>query len=170
MKLLVAEDHQDTSLLYKMTLEDRGHEVRIENNGEDSLKNYQKEFQNITLNTDPAEHIPPYDSVILDYKLPKINGIEVGNEILAINPRQRIIFASAYPLTEESLIKPVEGIRHDIDILSKPFTPQTLVDKVESRDVYSELQKLNVDIDCIKVANFRHDQLRDMLRILKRES
>jgi CheY-like chemotaxis protein len=68
MKLLVAEDHYDTSLLYKMTLEDRGHEVKIESNGEDSLKNYQKEFQHVTLNTHPAEHIPPYDSVILDYK------------------------------------------------------------------------------------------------------
>jgi DNA-binding LytR/AlgR family response regulator len=34
--------------------------------------------------------------------MPKINGIEVGKEILAVNPRQRIIFASAYPLTNES--------------------------------------------------------------------
>jgi CheY-like chemotaxis protein len=169
MKLLVAEDHHDTSLLYKMTLEDKGHEVKIENNGEESLKTYQKEFQNVTLNTDPAEHIQPYDSVILDYDMPKINGIEVGNEILAVNPRQRIIFASAYSLTEESLIKPVDGIRHDIDILVKPFTPQTLVDKVENKDIYIELQKHNVDIECIKVANFRHDQLRDILRILKRE-
>ena len=111
MKLLVGEDHYDTSVVYKTTLEDRGHEVRIEYNGEDSLKNYQEEFQKVTLNTDPTKHIPPYDSVILDYKMPKINGIEVGKEILAVNPRQRIIFASAYPLSKESIInKPVEGI------------------------------------------------------------
>lgn len=75
MKLLVGEDHYDTSLLYKTTLEDRGHEVRIENNGEDSLKNYQEELRQVTLNSNPMEHIQPYDSVILDYKLPKINGI-----------------------------------------------------------------------------------------------
>jgi hypothetical protein len=37
------------------------------------------------------EHILPYDSVVLDYKIPRINAIEVGKEILAVNPRQRII-------------------------------------------------------------------------------
>jgi CheY-like chemotaxis protein len=170
MKLLVGEDHYDTSVVYKTTLEDRGHEVRIEYNGEDSLKNYQEEFQKVTLNTDPTKHIPPYDSVILDCKMPKINGIEVGKEILAVNPRQRIIFASAYLLTEESLIEPMKGIKHDVEILHKPFTQQALVDKVENKEIYSELQKLNIDIDCIKAADFRHDQLREMLRILKNRS
>lgn len=167
MKILVGEDHYDTSLVYKKILEDRGHEVRIENNGEDSLKNYQEEFQQITLNSDPMEHIQPYDSVILDYKIPKINAIEVGKEILAVNPRQRIIFASAYLLTEESLIEPIQGIKHDVEILHKPFTQQTLVDKVEDKAIYFELEKYNIDIDCIKAADFRHDQLRDMLRILR---
>ena len=171
MKLLVAEDHYDTSLLYKMTLEERGHEVRIENNGEDSLKNYQEELQKVNINTDPSEHIQPYDSVILDYKMPKINGIEVGKEILAVNPRQRIIFASAYPLSKESIInKPVEGIRSNVDILRKPFTQQTLVEKIENKETYSELQEFDVDIDCIKAADFRHDQLKDMLRILKKDT
>jgi CheY-like chemotaxis protein len=77
-------------------LEDRGHEVRIENSGEDSLKDYQEVFQQVTLNSDPMEHIQPYDSVVLDYKIPKINAIEVGKEILAVSPSQRIIFASAH--------------------------------------------------------------------------
>ena len=151
-------------------MEDRGHEVRIENSGEDSLKDYQEVFQQVTLNSDPMEHIQPYDSVVLDYKIPKINAIEVGKEILAVNPRQRIIFASAYLLTEESLIEPMKGIKHDVEILHKPFTQQALVDKVENKEIYSELQKLNIDIDCIKAADFRHDQLREMLRILDRKS
>jgi CheY-like chemotaxis protein len=77
-------------------LEDRGHEVRIENSGEDSLKDYQEVFQQVTLNSDPMEHIQPYDSVVLDYKIPKINAIEVGKEILAVSPSQTIIFASAH--------------------------------------------------------------------------
>jgi CheY-like chemotaxis protein len=168
MKLLVGEDHYDTSVIYKTTLEERGHEVRIENNGEDSLKNYQEEFQKITLNSDPTKHIQPYDSVILDYKMPRINGLEVGKEILAVNPRQRIIFASAYFVPEDSLIEPIQGTKPDIEILQKPFTQQTLVDKVEYKEIYSELEKFNVDIDYIKAADFRHDQLRDMLEILRK--
>jgi FixJ family two-component response regulator len=40
-----------------------------------------------------VEHIQPYGAVILDYKMPKVNGIDVEKEILSVNPRQRIIFA-----------------------------------------------------------------------------
>ena len=170
MKILVGEDHYDTSLVYKKILEDRGHEVRIENNGEDSLKNYQEELQQVTLYSDATEHTQPYDSVILDYKIPKINAIEVGKEILAVNPRQRIIFASAFLLPLDSLIDPIQGKKQDVEILQKPFTQQTLVDKVEDKEIYSDLRKLNVDINCIKVADFRHDQLRDILRILRERS
>jgi CheY-like chemotaxis protein len=70
--------------VFKKILEDRGHEVRIENNGENSLKDYQEVFQQVTLNSDPMEHIQPYDSVVLDYKIPKINAIEVGKDILLL--------------------------------------------------------------------------------------
>jgi CheY-like chemotaxis protein len=63
-----------------MTSEDRGHELRFENNAEDSLKNYQEELQQVTLNSDPGELIQPYSALILDCKMPKINGIEVGKK------------------------------------------------------------------------------------------
>jgi len=42
-----------------------------------------------------------YDVVILDYKMPGVNGMDVAKEIFKINPNQRIIFASAY--VEETL-------------------------------------------------------------------
>jgi CheY-like chemotaxis protein len=40
----------------------------------------------------------PFDVVVLDYKMPSKDGMEVAKEILQINPYQRIIFASAYVL------------------------------------------------------------------------
>jgi response regulator RpfG family c-di-GMP phosphodiesterase len=36
------------------------------------------------------------DAVILDYRIPRKDGIEVAKEILEINPKQRKTFASAY--------------------------------------------------------------------------
>ncbi|WKT57408.1 response regulator [Candidatus Nitrosotenuis chungbukensis] len=41
----------------------------------------------------------PFDVVVLDQSMPKKSGSEVAEEILEANPRQKIIFASAYALT-----------------------------------------------------------------------
>ena len=54
-------------------------------------------------------HIQPFDAVILDYKMQDMDGIEVANEILEINPQQRIIFASAY--IKETLLDSVKTIK-----------------------------------------------------------
>jgi hypothetical protein len=64
----------------------------------------------------------------------------------------------------------MQGIRQDVEIIRKPFVQQTLVDTIEDKEIYTELEKFNVDIDCIKAADIRHDQLRDMLQILKKRS
>ena len=48
------------------------------------------------LNSSPSLLPPPFDAVILDYRMPRKDGLEVAKEILELNPRQRIIFASAY--------------------------------------------------------------------------
>ena len=44
----------------------------------------------------PPSTTSPFDVVVLDYKMPGKDGMEVAKEILTINPDQRIIFASAY--------------------------------------------------------------------------
>src|ERR687886_1940532 len=143
MKLLIAEDEQDTALVYKLALQDRGHQVTITNNGQDCLDVYHLELQNVTLSTDPSKHIQPFDAVILDYKMPKINGIEVAKEILAVNPHQRIIFASAY--VKETLLDTIKSLKQITEVVQKPFGVNILIDTVEDKETYSELQKLNVD-------------------------
>ncbi|HYZ50659.1 MAG TPA: response regulator [Nitrososphaeraceae archaeon] len=166
MKILLAEDDRDTATLYKKTLEERGHQVIITSNGKGCLDVYHKELCDITLNTDPSKHIQPFDAVILDYKMPKINGMEVAKEILAVNPHQRIIFASAY--VKETLVDSIQQLNQIVELLQKPFGENELIDTIEDKEIYSELQKLNVKIEDIKVANFRHDQLRELLETLKK--
>src|ERR671938_1607430 len=165
MKILLAEDDRDTTTLYKKTLEERGHQVIFTSNGKGCLDVYHKELRDITLNTDPSKHIQPFDAVILDYKMPKINGMQVAKEILAINSHQRIIFASAY--VKETLIDAIQQLNQIVELLQKPFSRDMLIDAIEDKEIYSQLQKFNVKIDLVKAANLRHEQLRDILEVLK---
>lgn len=167
MRILLAEDHEDTAVVYKAALGDKGHVVVHTTNGEDCLKVYHNEFQIASVHSDAREHIQPFDAVILDYNMPRMNGLEVAKEILACNPHQRIIFASAY--LQDLLIDSIHQLNQLVEILNKPFSEQELIDTVEDKSIYSELKELNVNIDDFKNANFRHEQLRDTLDILKKQ-
>jgi CheY-like chemotaxis protein len=166
MKILLAEDDNDTAILFKRALEERGHQVINTNNGKGCLDVYHKELQDITLNTDPSQHIQPFDALVLDYKMPKINGMQVAKEILAVNPHQRIIFASAY--VKETLIDSIQQLNQMVELLQKPFGENELIDTIEDKEIYSELQKFDIKIEEVKAANFRHEQLRELLETLKK--
>jgi CheY-like chemotaxis protein len=162
--VLIAEDNKDTAMLYKMALEQRHHRVVVAYDGEDCLKTYHEVSQHIRFNTINISQ--PFDAVLLDYKLPKINGIEVATEILAVNPHQRIIFASAY--VKETLIDSIKELKQVVELMQKPFGERVLIDTIEDRDAYEQLQKLNVDLDIIKAVNPTHEQIVDLLERLQR--
>ena len=117
MKILIADDDQDTALSYRRVLERRGHQVLVTNTGEECLITYHEEFKKITSERDATEHIQPYDAVVIDYKMPQIDGIQVAKEILAVNQHQRIIFASAY--VKETLLDSVKGAKPICGITAK---------------------------------------------------
>jgi two-component system cell cycle response regulator CpdR len=62
--------------------------------------------------------------------MPKKSGVEVAKEILDKKPNQRIIFASAYDIN--SLLKAPGSIPESIEILEKPFSLNTMINKVQS--------------------------------------
>jgi DNA-binding NtrC family response regulator len=104
--------------------------------------------------------------VVLDCKMPHINGIEVAKEILAVNPHQRIIFASAY--IKDTVIDSIKNLRHVMmESVQKPFELKRLIDLIEDKMVYQELKRLNVDIDIIKAVNPTHEQVSDLLERLQ---
>lgn len=172
LKILVAEDEQDIALLYKRALEDRKHQVLITTNGEDCLKTYHEVCQSIRFDSQQSGYNIstginnlPFDVVILDCKMPYINGIEVAKEILAVNPHQRIIFASAY--VKDTVIDSIKNLKKLTEAIQKPFEIQKLIDLIEDKRIYEELQKLNVDIDIVKAVNPTHEQIVDLLERLQ---
>lgn len=167
MNILVAEDERDVALLYKKALEGRNHRVTVTSNGEDCLKSYHDVFQEITSSgMTLMKHFQlPFDVVLLDYKMPQINGLEVAKEILAVNSHQRIIFASAFVI--ETLEISIKELKRAVELIQKPFTLMKLIDIIEDKEVYTELQKFNVDLEVVRAFAPTHEQIIDLLEKLR---
>jgi DNA-binding response OmpR family regulator len=168
MKILIAEDEPDIAMQYELALKDRRHDVIITHDGEQCLEAFYQELEK----HEPASsnhkvmRRPPFDAVILDYRMPKKDGMEVAKEILAIEPKQRILFASAYVL--ETLVDSVKTLQQVVELIQKPFELDPFVDLIEDKGIYSELEKLNVNAKEIKDLNPTHQQVQDLLEGLKK--
>ena len=152
MKILIAEDERDIVLVYRIVLEEKNHDLVVTGNGKDCLTIYQHELKNfISRGRSTNNKGYPFDIVILDYKMPGINGMEVAKEILEMNPKQKIIIASAYP--EETFSPSLRQLGQLVELMPKPFHVDTLIDMIEKKEFYSKLQKLNKDTDIIQKFN-----------------
>ncbi len=112
LKILVSEDEKSTSETYFMFLQSEGHDVVVTSDGQECIEMYKKEIAKDSLNR--------FDIVLLDYMIPKKNGGDVAREILAMNPNQKILIATAY-LTE---VVNQSGLKFDeknLRIIFKPF-------------------------------------------------
>ncbi len=79
--ILVVDDEQNIRFLYKEELEDEGYQVSVATNGEEALEML-------------AKKVP--DLIILDIKMPGIDGIEVMRRIKDEKGNIPIILCSAY--------------------------------------------------------------------------
>ncbi len=160
MKILIAEDEPDILMPYKIALEHRNHEVVVTDNGEDCLKAYHG-----ALKRTYKSNGSPFDAVVLDYRMPKKDGMEVAREILALNPRQRIIFASAY--VKDTLVDSVKQLKQIVELMQKPFELDALIDTIEDKEIYNELSELNARVQQIRDLDPTHEEIRDLLEGLR---
>jgi len=137
----VAEDDTDAADLYKAALEVSGHRVDTAVDGRECLSRYQDAVHKLAASgRKPSDH-QPYDAVILDYKIPIVDGLQVAREMLKLNPHQRIIFASAY--TKDTLADAVMGLKHAVELIQKPFEPEMLLEIIEDKSMAKQIGELN---------------------------
>ena len=174
MKILIAEDESAISMQYQIVLEERGHNVSICENGEECITAYKAALslgKGDGTNDDSYKYsselfMPPFDVVILDYRMPKKDGLATAVEIFDLCPSQRIIFASAY--TAETLTTAVKNPHRIVELLQKPFDLEYFVDAVEDRSLYDQLERLNVRVRDLKDHNLNHAELIALLEGAKK--
>ena len=129
MNILIAEDDRDIVRMYVRILENKTSQIILTTDGEEFLRIYNEKFKEMTTAT--SSYDQPFDILILDYKMPNIDGFEVAKRIISINPRQRIILASAYG--KDIFEDAAEYFNLPIDILQKPFSRIQLIGLVEKK-------------------------------------
>ncbi|MEM2759494.1 MAG: response regulator [Nitrososphaerales archaeon] len=150
LRILIAEDDSAIAMQYKIALEARNHSVVVTADGEQCIKVYSNALKGTGATAGGGS---PFDVVVLDYRMPNMDGMEAAKHILAMNPNQRIIFASAY--VKETLIESVQKLRQIVEFIEKPFRPFLLVGILEDKKTGAEIERINALIREIK--DFRPD-------------
>ena len=115
VRILVVDDHQITRETLKETLSRyNGFAVETAKSGKTALAMLQKE---------------PFDLVLLDWKMPGMDGAEVAKIIAKMRPAPKIIMMTAYGRQE--VIRVFEGLPI-AGYLLKPMTPSLLIDSIMS--------------------------------------
>jgi predicted transcriptional regulator/DNA-binding response OmpR family regulator len=140
LEVLVAEDDIYIAIAYKKALQQRGHNVTIASDGIQCLETYTNQTADGKPRTNGEGSCNRFDVVILDYRIPGIDGMQVAKRILESNPEQRIIFASAY--VRETLVEAVKSLNQAVEVIQKPFELDELISLVENVQAHRRLRRL----------------------------
>ena len=112
--VLIVDDELFIVELYRDILQLRGYKVMgTAFDGEEALRKYSK-----------SDDKP--DVIIMDHRMPVMNGVDATKEIIRLNPGQKVIFVSADVLVEKEARD-----AGAVDFLPKPFRMDDLIEKME---------------------------------------
>jgi two-component system, NtrC family, response regulator HydG len=116
--VLIVDDDCDHAESLADVIEMRGHTIQIANSGEEAITYFE------------AEH---FDFVLLDVKLPGINGVETFLEMRKIKPTAQVMMMTGYSV-EQLVARAIDG--GALGVLHKPFAALQVLElltKVASR-------------------------------------
>ncbi|HVP81925.1 MAG TPA: response regulator [Nitrososphaeraceae archaeon] len=117
-KILLVDDEPDITFTIKNMLYNTGFEIHTFNDPITSLKLYRRNF---------------YDLVILEIKIPNMDGFELYIKIKEIDPTVKICFLTAIAIFDEESRKSrpeVDRIITEECFIQKPITTEDLIKKL----------------------------------------
>ena len=160
MKILISEDEHNILTPYKLILESRGHQVFTAEDGMICMQIYKEELEKLSKDS----KINPFDVVLLDYRMPKKDGLQVAKEIFDLVINQRIVFVSAYVKT--ILIDSSNKLPNIVEMLQKPFELDVLVEVVEEQEILNHLKEFGIGIKGGIITFPNHNELVELLESL----
>jgi two-component system, OmpR family, response regulator ChvI len=118
--IMIVDDEPDTVFTYKHILSAEGYAVESFTDPQEALKRF------VQL-PDPSSY---YQLVLLDIRMPRLNGLQLFYRIKAVSPTTKIMFVSALDIAEE-LTSILPDIKYD-DILKKPLKREYFISKINS--------------------------------------
>jgi CheY-like chemotaxis protein len=113
-KILICEDEQDAQASLKNLLVKRSYDVVGVSNGKDAI--------------DQAQSFQP-DLILLDIRMPKIDGLEVASSVRKFNKEVKIIFVTAFDSPEMKK----EALRYNISgYITKPAVTENIIEAIET--------------------------------------
>ena len=103
-RVLIVDDDRDHAESLADIIEMRGHQIEIADTGEDAIACFRKS---------------DFDFVLLDVKLPGINGVDAFLEMKKIRPNARAMMMTGYSVGE-LVLRAIEG--GALGVLHKPFS------------------------------------------------
>jgi DNA-binding response OmpR family regulator len=110
-RILLVDDEPDITFSFGIGLKDNGFKVDTFNNPLEAISNFKSDF---------------YDLVVLDIKMPEMNGIDLCKEIRKIDSEIKVCFLTAFDSRYGELKQCSECF------IRKPITIDGLVEKVKS--------------------------------------
>lgn len=115
-KILIIDDDIDLSEEIAETLRDEAHYVEIAPDGVEGYSRIQKN---------------KYDLIILDYKIPGLNGLDILKLIRDNNIKTKIFLSSGRPFIEKLLMD--ENLSNLVThFINKPFNAKTLLENINA--------------------------------------
>jgi two-component system, OmpR family, response regulator ChvI len=117
--IMIVDDEPDILFTYEWFLSDEGYNVEAFTDPQEALKHFVK------LSGAFSSY---YQLVLLDIRMPRLNGLQLFNTIKTLSPNTKIMFISALDVAEE-LTRILPDIKY-ADIIRKPVEREYFINKI----------------------------------------
>ena len=116
--VMIVDDEPDVLAVFKSYLTSEGYNVEAFSDSYKALQSFA---------TSEPRH---YDLLVLDIRMPTINGLQLYQRLKAVDPYIKVIFLSALEATDE-LVSILDGVK-TVDVIRKPIDRKHFIQKVKA--------------------------------------